>query len=151
MNNLPLVRHFGIVTGNMEKSLAFYRDELGFSIAVDQEENGPFIDTILALRGSRLRTVKMTAPGGGQIELLDFRNTGAAASSLRIDGVGPTHLAIQVDDLHRWHRRLSEGGTEFLSEPTVSADGRAKVAFCRAPEGTFIELVEIVIPSATGG
>lgn len=33
---------------------------------------------------------------------------------------------------------------EFISPPQVSPDSYAKVAFCQAPEGTYIELVELL-------
>ena len=35
-------------------------------------------------------------------------------------------------------------GVEFISTPKVSEDGGVKVAFCKAPEGTHIELVELL-------
>ena len=37
-----------------------------------------------------------------------------------------------------------DDGIEFISNPKISPDGYAKVAFCKAPEGTFIELVELL-------
>ena len=33
---------------------------------------------------------------------------------------------------------------QFNSSPQISPDGYAKVVFCRAPEGTMIELVEVL-------
>jgi hypothetical protein len=35
-------------------------------------------------------------------------------------------------------------GVEFISAPEVSENGDVKVAFCKAPEGTYIELVELL-------
>jgi hypothetical protein len=34
-------------------------------------------------------------------------------------------------------------GIKFISAPEISKDGNVKVAFCKAPEGTHIELVEL--------
>ncbi|HJO63248.1 MAG TPA: VOC family protein, partial [Desulfobacterales bacterium] len=56
--------------------------------------------------------------------------------------IGITHIAFTVEDIEQVYKRLVQSGITFLSTPQSSPDGYAKVAFCRAPEGTFIELVE---------
>ena len=37
---------------------------------------------------------------------------------------------------------MSNKGVDFISPPIQSPDGLVKVAFCQAPEGTYVELVE---------
>jgi hypothetical protein len=46
--------------------------------------------------------------------------------------------------LNAEYNRLKDEGVSFNSPPQLSPDGYAKVTFCRAPEGTFIELVEVL-------
>ena len=53
------IRHLGIVVRDMEKSLEFYR-YLGYEVIADMKEDSRFIDKILGLNDSDLRTVKMT-------------------------------------------------------------------------------------------
>jgi len=53
-------------------------------------------------------------------------------------------MAFTVDDLDETHKNFSQDGIKFISEPKISPDGFAKVAFCSAPEGTYIELVELL-------
>ena len=60
----PNLRHVGIVVSNMEQSLVFYRDLLGFSIIKDQIERGKYIDIFLGLKNVKGRTVKMSLAGG---------------------------------------------------------------------------------------
>lgn len=135
------VRHTGIVVSEMEASLRFYRDLLGLEVRIDQVEEGAFIEALLARPGTRVRTVKLAAPEGPTlVELLEFERPEGAPPPL--DRVGPTHAALTVDDLDGLHRRLSAAGGRFLSDPLVSADGAARVAFCRDPDGTLLELVE---------
>ena len=45
-------------------------------------------------------------------------------------------------DLDDVYSRFTKEGIEFINSPHLSADGLAKVAFCRDPDGFFIELVE---------
>ena len=139
------VRHAGIVVSDAERSLAFYRDLLGLAVEVDQVEEGDFIDTILGLPKTRVRTVKLSTPDGQTlVELLEFdgsqRSKSADPGDLR--RLGPTHAAFTVDDLEHLHSRLSSAGVRFLSSPRMSADGRALVAFCADPDGGMLELVQ---------
>jgi catechol 2,3-dioxygenase-like lactoylglutathione lyase family enzyme len=140
------VRHIGIVVRDLGRSLAFYRDLLGFEIVREMDEHGPFLDAILDMTGAKVRTVKLAAPDDGvQIELLAFTEPapqiGGAPELTRI---GPTHVAFTVEDLDRLHRRLEAAGTRFTTRPQTSPDGRAKVTFCRDPDGTALELVEAI-------
>ena len=67
------IRHLGIVVRDMEKSLEFYR-YLGYEVIADMKEDSRFIDKILGLNDSDLRTVKMTCGNNHMIELLDYWN-----------------------------------------------------------------------------
>ncbi len=138
------IRHTGIVVKNLEDSLHFYQG-LGFDPVKRLEESGPYLDAVLALKGGRVTTVKLALPGGNQlIELVAFDSPAARPRSVRLDDTGPTHLSMTVEDLEAEYRRLKDQGVAFNSAPQVSPDRYAKVAFCRAPEGTFIELVEVL-------
>jgi catechol 2,3-dioxygenase-like lactoylglutathione lyase family enzyme len=138
------IRHTGIVVENLEASLNFYRDLLGFQIVKQMEESGDYMDNMLALRGVKVTTVKMAAPDGQMIELLKFHTHLNEQKPRDINNVGITHIAFEIDDLSDEYKRLKDEGILFNSPPQLSLDGCAKVAFCRAPEGTFIELVEVL-------
>jgi catechol 2,3-dioxygenase-like lactoylglutathione lyase family enzyme len=137
------LRHTGIVVTDMERALAFYRDELGLSVTSDQHESGEFVETILAMPGASVRTVKLAAPEGPTlVELLEFRDGSPPETPGDLRRVGATHAALTVDDLDGLFERLRARGTPFLSDPRVSVDGRARVCFCTDPDGTPLELVE---------
>ncbi len=137
------IRHSGIVVANLEESLAFYRDQLGFRVSLQAEEAGPFIDTILGMEDAVVVTVKMECVDGQMIELLDYHTNRRKARGGKINDIGITHIAFEVEDIVVLYRKLCDSGVEFLSAPTKTPDGFAQVAFCRAPEGTYIELVEL--------
>lgn len=144
MHRISKIRHTGIVTDKMEDSLHFYRDILGFEVKSDCEENSRFIDVILGLENSRLRTVKMTCPDGQMIELLDFRSLTEIRNKFSLTQIGVTHIALQTDNIDELYSFLKAINIFFIASPAVSPDGCAKVAFCRAPEGTYVEFVEIL-------
>ena len=139
------IRHIGIVVKNIEESMLFYRGLLGFEVYDQRNETGGFIDGILQLRNTEVTTYKMKRSGFiGHIELLYFRFPRSKERDRKINDIGVGHIAFTVKDLELEYDRLSNEGIFFLSKPQLSADGKAKVAFCRAPEGTFIELVQVI-------
>jgi catechol 2,3-dioxygenase-like lactoylglutathione lyase family enzyme len=138
------IRHTGIAVEEMNTSLCFYRDKLGFEIAKQVYESGQFIDGILGMSDVSVTTVKMTLNDGPMIELLDFASHKKDMIDSAINDIGPTHLAFTVDNIDRLYRDFIHDGIEFISPPAIPSDGYAKVAFCRAPEGTYIELVELL-------
>jgi catechol 2,3-dioxygenase-like lactoylglutathione lyase family enzyme len=140
------IRHTGIVVRDLDESLAFYHDLLGFSIAEKAEESGPFIDTILGMEDTVVVTVKMRCADGQMIELLEYRSNSRPAQLRHLNDIGITHVALEVDDLSIFHEKLSHSGIEFISAPEDAENGCARVAFCCAPEGTHIELVQILRP-----
>jgi glyoxylase I family protein len=138
------IRHAGIVTEDLDASLHFYQDLLGLKIARQTEESGAFIDHILGLGGAKVTTVKMAAGDGQMVELLSYHSCRGKQVRRDINDTGLTHIAFTVDNLDSEYYRLRDKGVVFISCPQVSPDGYAKVAFCKAPEGTFIELVEVL-------
>ncbi len=138
------IRHTGIVVVDLGMSLYFYRDLLRFRITKQLEEAGDYIDNISLLCNVKVTTVKMTSPSGQMIELLKYHSHPAEQKMREICEIGVSHIAFTVDDLNFEYERLKGKGIQFNSSPQLSQDGYAKVTFCRAPEGTLIELVEVL-------
>ena len=138
------IRHTGIVVDNLESSLYFYHDLLGFQIVKQMEESGDCINNILSLRNVKVVTVKMTSPSGQTIELLKYHSHPVEKKLREIFEIGISHIAFTVNDLEMVYKMLMGKGIQFNSSPQLSPDGYAKVAFCKAPEGTFVELVEVL-------
>lgn len=144
------VRHFGIVVGNMERSLRFYRDLLGLRVVRTMDESGEHIDNMLSLQNVRVSTVKMSADNGSTlVELLKFKShPRETPAKCEVYSIGLSHVAFTVDDLDGVYRRLLQAGVRFKAPPRLSPDGYAKVTFCQDPDGTLVELVEVMNPVA---
>ena len=138
------VRHVGIVVNNMENSLKFYQDLLGFKIIRDMDEHGIYINNMLSLDNVQGRTVKLSAGTGNTlIELLDFKSHDD--NDIRnFYTIGASHVALTVDNLEDLYKHLTKNNVKFNAPPQKSPDGLVKVTFCNDPDGTPIELVEIL-------
>ncbi len=139
------IRHTGLVVADLELALSFWRDLLGFKVDRMMDESGSHIDLMMGLKNVMVTTVKMSAPQGGVIELLNFKShpdvnnwRGAPYST------GFTHLALTVENLDKCYEKLRGAGVEFPAVPQYSPDGMVKVIYCKGPEGILLELVEIL-------
>jgi catechol 2,3-dioxygenase-like lactoylglutathione lyase family enzyme len=138
------VRHTGIVVDDLKKSLWFYKEKMGFKVFKSMDESGHFIDKILGMNNIMVSTVKMALENGQMIELLDFSSHKKNMLKNSINDIGPTHVAFTVNNIDEMYNDFLHDGVEFISAPEVSENGDVKVAFCKAPEGTYIELVELL-------
>jgi catechol 2,3-dioxygenase-like lactoylglutathione lyase family enzyme len=138
------VRHIGIVVNNMKKSLEFYRDLLGLKIVRDMDEHGDHLDNMLSLDNVQVRTVKLSANDNTTlIELLEFQshNDNGVRNFYTI---GASHVAFTVENIEKLYQDLSKKDIKFNAPPQKSPDGLVKVTFCKDPDGTPIELVQIL-------
>ena len=139
------IRHVGIVVKDMEKALYFYRDLLGFKVAKKMQESGNYIDTVCGVANMSVITVKLSADDNNLIELLCFLFPVSKNDTAKgLTDSGFSHISCTVENVNAIYDRLIKAGIRFNSLPQVSSDGCAKVAFCRDPEGNFIELVEVL-------
>lgn len=134
-------RHVGIVPKDINSSIEFYTDLLGFKKEKDILEVGEFVNKICGLEGISVRTVKMSLDGEIVLELLEFGNNKETSKSREIMEHGYTHMAITVTDIEEIYNLLKEK-VEFTTHPLTSPDKKAKVTFCKDPDGNLIELVQ---------
>jgi len=143
---MKAIRHTGITVTNLKKTMGFYRDLLGFKLAKRLKERGEFIDKISGLKKVRVATVKMAADDGNLIELLYYHShPRRQGKKKKICAVGLSHIAFTVKNLNQIYRKLKSKGIKFNCPPQISQDSKAKVTFCRDPEGNLIELVEELV------
>ncbi len=139
------LRHAGIVVSDLEGALSFWCDILGFSVARQMLESGPFIDALLGLDNVQVTTSKLIGPDGNMVELLKFHShPGEPGWTGTPSTTGLTHLAFTVEDLDTLTQRLAAKGFASLAPPLISADGAAKVAYVKGPEGLLLEFVEVL-------
>lgn len=144
------LRHTGIVVSDMDRSLPFYRELLGMEVWADFVDDSPYLQTITGVPGAKVRMVKLRAQDGVSVELLQYLSHSRPMPPVNPSyAVGCSHVAFQVDDLNAMYAQLKARGVPFHAPPMISTDGRAKVTYCRDPEGVIIELVELISQKET--
>ncbi len=142
---ITAIRHAGLVVADLEQSLKFWCDAMGFVVSRQMEESGPHIDAMMGLKDVRVTTAKLAAPDGNLLELLCFHSH---PDKPRWEGkphsTGLTHIAMTVRDLDETLRRIKRFGASIPAEPQLSPDGQVKVIYATGPDGVLLELVEII-------
>jgi len=139
------IRHTGITVNSLEDSLFFYQNLLGFKIIYHaREQRGAYIDTLSALKEVDVEIVKLTSLDNQMIELLKYHSHPKKQTRKYLCNIGISHIAFTVENINKLYKLLLKHNIEFNFPPQLSLDNQVKVAFCRAPEGTFIELVEVI-------
>ena len=142
---MPTIHHSAICVRDIDKSLVFWRDGLGFSILLDERFEGDW-PTLLGGPSNSLRSVFLGdpgLPGAGIVELVDL---GAVQSGARADGVagapatsGFLLLSVMapVEAVLERLRTLGLGG-----EPRRVEVSGVAMAVVVDPDGVLVELID---------
>jgi catechol 2,3-dioxygenase-like lactoylglutathione lyase family enzyme len=133
-----------LVVDNIEKSLAFYRDVLGFTL-----NNKPnFVnDAVLALEGTpraRARSVGTMPPGSNNMWVFwEFSDIDRTPHSPHVQDPGASAISLQVENLPALLDRVKAAGliVETGGTPIALEKGH-RGALVRSPDGLLVELYE---------
>ena len=139
------VRHTGIVVRNLEKSVEFYR-ALGFVEDNRDTEEGIFIDTVVGLQNTKLEWVKLKAPDGYLLELLQYHSHLEQKEIVKqkSNQLGCSHLAFSVDDIDVVCEKIDKLGGSMVNLPVLTDNKKVKVVYCHDNEGNLMEIVEVL-------
>ena len=133
--------HLGLCVSDLDASLRFWRDGLGFETREVLELGSEWADA-LEVESPAEFTSHFIRKGALEFELLFYKSPAPTGEASRSRGqIGLTHLAFGVDDLDAALEHLvAHGGT--VLETTRTALGPVELAFVADPDGTRIELIQ---------
>lgn len=124
--------HIGILTNDLQRSVEFYTDVLGFSISSKMEMDG--------------LTIIFVEKEGSKIELMGYKNVPKRPENIQLE-MGDNslsindHITFSVDDMEATVDELRKKNVTFDMAP-IQLEGGMKLAFFKDPNGLLIELVE---------
>ncbi|HZJ37526.1 MAG TPA: VOC family protein [Chthoniobacterales bacterium] len=139
--------HTGITVSDLERSLAFWRDLLGFEVSHRTHQTGAMAEEITGVSGAEISLVVLRAPGGHKIELLQYDAPSDRKQHIDIRpcDVGHAHVALVVDDLDAVVSAIGGAGWSPAGKPQTLQSGPnagRRVVYVRDPDGTTIELMQ---------
>ncbi len=139
------IHHTAISTGDLERSLHFYRDLLGFKEILSSawEVGTEVADRITGLPGSSARLVMLQA-GNACIELFQYASPRPKPGEPQrpVCDHGITHICLEVTDIEAEYQRLQAAGMPFHCPPQ-EVGGGIRATYGRDPDGNVIELLEV--------
>ena len=142
--NIIGIHHTAINATDFDRSLAFYRDTLGFTVLRQREISGERLASLTNLPEPRARTA-MLAAGNNLIELFEYLAPPPRNMVARPCDVGITHVALLVSDIQAAYEGLSAKGVEFNCAPGFVPEGPMKgwtITYFRDPDGISLELMQ---------
>ena len=139
--------HTGITVSNLERSLAFWRDVLGFEFSHRVHQTGELAAEITGVPGAEISLAVLKAPGGHKIELLEYMAPANRKKNvdLRPCDVGSAHVALAVDDLDAVLEKVAASGWNTAGKPqtlTTGPNAGRRIIYVRDPDGTTIEFMQ---------
>jgi catechol 2,3-dioxygenase-like lactoylglutathione lyase family enzyme len=143
----PAFSHAGICVSDLDRSLRFYCEALGFTVA-DSHDIGDEFGRLMELEGVRLRSQFIQHDSGMRLELLFFDSPAADGSRVRrrVNQFGLTHLSFRVQDVDAVVKKLCELGGEVHHHTRTtfgSGEDALDFVYCSDPDGVRIELMKL--------
>ena len=148
---LQRIFHINIVVEDLDRTLAFYCDVLGFSVVEGKiTVEDPTLARGFGYEGNgRMRWALIRLGDDEGAPLIDVEQwiepatTGRSYPECRNNGIG--RIALEVGDIDKAYGDLKDKGVAFLSPPqTLNFPPFGDFKFCclRDPDGIVLELVE---------
>src|SRR5437870_3565822 len=140
--------HTGITVSNLERSLDFWQNVLGFEFSHRAHQTGERVEQITGVKGAELKLAVVKTPSGHKIELLEYLAPADREQhvGLRPCDVGHVHVALTVENLEPLLQKIAASGWKAAGKPqplTKGPNAGKRVVYVRDPDGTTIEFMEI--------
>jgi catechol 2,3-dioxygenase-like lactoylglutathione lyase family enzyme len=139
----------GMTVSDLNRSVAFFRDVLGFERVEEFEDQGRETELLTGVFGARTRTARMRL-GGDLVELTEFLAPRGRPYPVdtRANDQWFQHVAIIVSDMDAAYRRLqahgvahASAGPQRLPDWNLNAGG-IQAFYFRDPDGHYLEVLQ---------
>lgn len=145
------VWHFSFTVADLDRSIAFYRDLLGFELIHTQEQANDYTRRLVGYPDAHLKVAQLAIPGQPRgisthdLELVEYVAPRGSRGDANICNPGAAHLALTVDDIHERYERLRAAGVSFVSPPnhiTAGINTGGYTCYFRDPDAIVLEMVQ---------
>jgi len=130
--------HVGITVADLDSTLPFYRDTLGFEVAARFEVGGDAFAEGVGVPDASARFAHLDA-NGITLELVEYDPTGESVHA-DLASPGAAHVGFAVSDVHEIHESLPDD-VPTISPPRETESGTT-ICFLRDPEGNLVEVLD---------
>jgi len=138
--------HTSFTVSDLDRSIAFFRDALGFEVTSKAPRNPDVVSRITGIPGTEMLIAFVRGPGHS-LELIQYlgpKEGRGRVRSLPCD-VGFAHVAFDVDDIDAAVAAAGEHGVHVIGEIAVIDQGPnagGRVAYLRDQDGVTVEFIQ---------
>lgn len=149
------VQHTHVISGDIDKSIHFYVDLLGFTVARPKRNVGAseMLDNLFGLKGVHYEQAMLTMAGQPvygmhqvEIEIWGFKgipNDQTLAKAPNTPMIGKGYNSYIVKDLDALFRRLTDAGVRVVSTGGIQRSaGLGRSVYVADPDGQVVELIQ---------
>jgi catechol 2,3-dioxygenase-like lactoylglutathione lyase family enzyme len=145
------VWHFSFTVADLDRSVAFYRDLLGFTLVHRQEQDNDYTRRLVGYPDAVLRVAQLAVPGQPRgvsthdLELVEYVQPRGSWRDPARHLPGAAHLALTVEDARAEHARLAAAGVRFVNPPeeiTAGVNKGGYACYFLDPDEITLELVQ---------
>jgi catechol 2,3-dioxygenase-like lactoylglutathione lyase family enzyme len=137
--------HTSFTVADMDKSVKFWTDMLGFTAASVSPREGRWQEEVTGISGASLMVAHLFGHGH-HVEFIQYLAGAIPGTAPQPAVRGAAHVCLETDDIERtWDALLKAGATVQGSIATVTtgAGGGVKAGYIRDPNGILIELLQL--------
>lgn len=146
MPSITRAHHMGLQVRDLEVSLRFYRDILGFEVVFAWNPRAPYIGELVGYPNVDLHAAILRPPDSDvMLELLEYRNVERTPVDTSTANPGTAHVAFFVDDLDALYADLVGRGVGSVSAPvtpTIGPNEGGRAVYMLDPDGIRVELIQ---------
>jgi catechol 2,3-dioxygenase-like lactoylglutathione lyase family enzyme len=145
------VWHFSFTVSDLDKSIAFYTDQLGLELIHTQEQSNEYTSKLVGYPQAHLRIAQLVVPGQPRglsthdLELVEYVQPRGTRGEAEICNPGAAHLALTVDDILDRYAKMTAAGVRFYSPPnaiTAGVNTGGFTCYLEDPDRIVLELVQ---------
>ena len=138
--------HMGIQVADLDRSIEFYRDILGFELVFRWNPQAEYIRTVVGYPEADIHAAVLRMPGAEVfLEILEYRNVEKSAVDTRTANPGTAHMAFTTDDCDALYAELTAKGVPSVSQPVTPSVGPNKggrAVYMIDPDGIRVEFIQ---------
>ncbi|WP_417280257.1 VOC family protein [Celeribacter sp.] len=136
--------HTGFITPDIEASVRFWEDVMGFEAQPIGERRKEWISHFMGVPGAQVRLVHLYGHGS-HIEFIAFETPEDTPATSRASQGNVAHICLRTADVDALRARILAGGGAEQGQMVAIDEGIAKGLrglYMKDPHGVLIEIVE---------
>lgn len=137
-----MLLHVGLTVGDLDRSVAFYRDVVGMTLKSEFAAKNEWFDDLTNNPGSELSVAHLRL-GKYELQLIEYIAGGTAdPAELAHNRIGSPHMCFLVTDVEAKFAEVVARGDVTITSKVIDIVAGARSFYTEDPDGVPVEFVQ---------